>query len=58
MVKKRFDQRLESIPSQLWTKIAQIDELKGRWIAGVQLNTHALARLNKLLNKLLKVNNI
>ncbi|KPK32763.1 MAG: hypothetical protein AMS24_03185 [Chlamydiae bacterium SM23_39] len=47
MVKKRFDQRLKSISSQLWTKIAQIDELKGRWIAGVQLNTHVLARLKR-----------
>jgi Fic family protein len=45
MIKNRFDQRLKSIPSQLWTKIAQIDELKGQWIAGVQLNTHVLARL-------------
>jgi len=47
MVKKRFDQRLKSIPSQLWTKIAQIDELKGQWVAGVQLNTHVLARLKR-----------
>ena len=47
MVKKRFDQRLKSIPSQLWSKIAQIDELKGQWIAGVQLNTHVLARLKR-----------
>ena len=47
MVKKRFDQRLKSIPSELWTKIAQIDELKGQWIAGVQLDTHVLARLKR-----------
>lgn len=47
MVKKRFDQRLKSISSQLWTKIAQIDELKGRWVAGVQLNSHVLSRLKR-----------
>ena len=47
MVKKRFDQRLKSIPSELWTKIAKIDELKGQWIAGVQLDTHVLARLKR-----------
>jgi Fic family protein len=47
MLKKRFDQRLKSIPSKLWTKIAQIAELKGQWVAGVQLNTHVLARLKR-----------
>lgn len=47
MIKNRFNQRLKSIPSQLWTKIAQIDELKGQWVAGVQLNTHVLARLKR-----------
>jgi Fic family protein len=47
MLTKRFAQRLKLIPSELWTKIAQIDELKGQWIAGLQLNTHVLARLKR-----------
>lgn len=47
MLKKRFEQRLNSIPSELWTKIAQIDELKGRWIAGIHLSTQVLGRLKR-----------
>lgn len=29
----RLDLRLENIPADIWAKIAQIDELKGQWIA-------------------------
>ena len=47
MVKKRFEKRLNSVSSELWTKIAQIDELKGRWIAGIQLSTQVLGRLKR-----------
>ncbi len=43
----KFDQRLSAIPSSLWEKIAKIDELKGRWIAGAQLSPQALGRLKK-----------
>jgi len=34
----RFDKRLANIPSEIITKIARIDELKGRWVGGLQLN--------------------
>ena len=45
--KNRFDQRLENIPSSLWSRIVQIEQLKGEWIAGAQLNPHVLGRLKK-----------
>ena len=45
--KNRFDQRLENIPSSLWSKIAHIEQLKGQWIAGAQLSPHVLGRLKK-----------
>lgn len=43
----RFEQRLSSIPSELWSKITQIDELKGQWIAGAQLSPQVLGRLKR-----------
>lgn len=43
----KFDQRLQQIPSEIWSKITQIDELKGRWIAGAQLNPQSLGRLKR-----------
>ena len=44
---KRFDQWLESIPSDIWLKITQIDELKGQWIAGAKLSPQVLGRLKR-----------
>ena len=38
-------QSLLHLPSEVWTQAAHIDELKGRWIAGAQLNPQALGRL-------------
>lgn len=43
----RFDQRLQQIPSEIWSKIAQIDELKGQWIAGARLGPQVLGRLKR-----------
>src|SRR3989344_47713 len=43
----RFDQRLASIPSEIWSKITQIDELKGQWIAGARLSPQGLGRLKR-----------
>ena len=45
--KNRFDQRLEHIPANIVSKIAQIDELKGRWISGAQLSPQVLGRLKR-----------
>ena len=42
-----FSKRLQNLPPEIWSKIAKIDELKGRWIAGAQLNPQALGRLKR-----------
>ncbi len=48
MVKKdRFEQRLTSLSFDLWSKVAQIDELKGQWIAGIRLSPQTLGRLKR-----------
>src|SRR3990167_4573715 len=44
---KKFDHRLEHIPADIVSKIAQIDELKGRWISGAQLSPQVLGRLKR-----------
>lgn len=46
-IENRFDKRLKSIPPSIWSQIAQIDEYKGRWISGAQLNPQVLGRLKK-----------
>jgi len=43
----RLDQRLQSVPSEIWSKITKIDESKGRWIAGAQLSPQILGRLKR-----------
>lgn len=43
----KFSQRLKSIPDKLWTRITQIDELKGEWTGGARLNPQLLGRLKK-----------
>jgi Fic family protein len=44
---KRFDQRMENIPAEIWSKIIQINELKGQWIAGARLSPQVLSRLKR-----------
>ncbi len=43
----RFDKRLNQIPSEIWLKITQIEELKGRWIQGTNLSPQFLNRLKR-----------
>ena len=43
----QFDQRLQNLPAGVLTKIAQIDELKGQWIAGARLSPQVLGRLKR-----------
>jgi len=43
----RFDKRLENLSGEIWTKVAQIDELKGQWTAGMRLSPQALGRLRR-----------
>lgn len=42
-----FDLKLNNIPNEIWVKITQIEELKGRWIAGSNLSPQALGRLKR-----------
>ena len=46
-MRSHFIQRLEKLPPEIWSKIIQIDELKGRWIAGAKLNPVVLGRLKR-----------
>lgn len=41
------NKRYDSLPSKIWTKITQIEELKGRWIEGARLSPQVLGRLKK-----------
>src|SRR3972149_4032392 len=43
----RLDFRLQNVPADIWAKIAQIDELKGQWIAGIHLSPQILGRLKR-----------
>lgn len=43
----KFDHRLEHIPADIVSKIAQIDELKGQWFKGAQLSPQILGRLKR-----------
>jgi Fic family protein len=42
-----LDQHINDLPSSVWQKITQIDELKGQWIGGVKLGPQVLGRLKK-----------
>ncbi len=43
----KLDRRLSRIPSEVLSKIAKIDEIKGRWTGGLQINSQALGRLKR-----------
>lgn len=43
----RFDHRLTNLSHEIWAKITQIEEIKGRWTAGSQLNPQTLGRLKR-----------
>ena len=43
----KLDLRLQQIPSEIWSKITKIDELKGQWIAGARLSPQVLNRLKR-----------
>jgi len=42
-----FSKRIENIPAGVVSKIAKIDELKGRWISGARLSPQVLGRLKR-----------
>ncbi len=43
----KFDIRLNNLPAKIWRMVSEIDEYKGRWIAGAQLNPQVLGRLKR-----------
>lgn len=43
----KFSKRLDSISAEIITKIAKIDEFKGRWITGAKLSPQVLGRLKR-----------
>lgn len=43
----QFEARFTNISPEIWSKIAKIDEIKGRWIGGVNLSPHILGRLKQ-----------
>lgn len=45
--RNKLDLRLLNIPSDIWTDIARIDELKGNWGTGANLHTQILSRLKR-----------
>ncbi len=47
MVKNRLNKRLRNIPTEIWLKINEINELKGQWIAGARLSPQVLGRLKR-----------
>ncbi len=42
-----YDKRLQGVPGPLWTKIANIDELKGQWVASGALSPQILGQLKQ-----------
>lgn len=43
----KFEARLDNLSHEIWAKITQIEELKGRWSAGSQLSPQTLGRLKR-----------
>jgi Fic family protein len=42
-----FNQRLENLPPEIWSKITKIEELKGQWLSGARLSPQVLGRLKR-----------
>ncbi|MBI2630593.1 Fic family protein [Candidatus Nomurabacteria bacterium] len=42
-----YNKHIQNIPQNLWAVINKIDELKGRWIGGAEINPQALGRLKR-----------
>ncbi len=47
IMKNALEKRIQNMPASVWSKIAQIDELKGQWVAGARLSPQLLGRLKK-----------
>ncbi len=42
-----FNKRIEVLPQSIWELLNKIDEMKGRWIGGANLNPQALGRMKR-----------
>lgn len=47
MEHEKLNKRLENLPSNIWSKLAEIDQWRGRWITGAQLSPQVLGRLKR-----------
>jgi Fic family protein len=47
MMNNKFYERLKNLSPEIWSRAAQIDELKGSWVSGARLNPQALGRLKR-----------
>jgi Fic family protein len=45
--KSQIESRFDNISSEIWSKITKIDEIKGRWIGGVNLSPQILGRFKQ-----------
>jgi Fic family protein len=43
----QFDARIHNLPESIWERLNKIDELKGRWVGGANLNPQVLGRLKR-----------
>lgn len=43
----QFEARFTTLSGEIWSKIAKIDEIKGRWTGGLRLSPQILTRLKK-----------
>ncbi len=47
MSNHKFNHRFSNIPSSIWEKITQIENLKGQWTSGAKLSPQVLGQLKK-----------
>lgn len=43
----KLDQRLQNLTPEIWSKLNEIDQLRGQWITGAQLSPQVLGRLKR-----------
>jgi len=47
MALDKLDKRLQNLTPEIWSKLNEIDQLRGQWIAGAQLSPQVLGRLKR-----------
>lgn len=46
-MQQRLEKRIKNVPENIWSLINQVEELKGQWVGGAELNPLALGRLKR-----------